>query len=212
MSSSRLPGKALMEIDGKKILDLVVDRSAHPNFFQIVLTSEDPTDDKIEQSCDSNAVACFRGSLNNVLDRFYQCGLKFGLDDSDLIIRLTADNILPDTTFINDLVQFHINTGNLYTAPSFPNSGLPYGLYGEVFSFGSLKQAKIHADSRYQQEHVTPYIRDFLANSDQAITFDWLVKDFSGLRFTIDTQDDYIFMNELLMAHGCKKKWFEYFL
>jgi len=212
MSSTRLPGKSLMEIAGKKILDLVIDRSAHRDCFQIVLTSDVASDDKIEETCNSRAVACFRGSLSNVLDRFYQCGLKFELDDSDLIIRLTADNILPDSAFIDDLVRFHINTGNLYTAPPFPNSGLPYGLYGEVFSFHSLKQAKSHADSSYQQEHVTPYIRDFSANSDQVITFDWLVKDFSGLRFTIDTQDDYIAMKELLSAHGSEKRWFEYFL
>lgn len=212
MSSSRLPGKSLMEIEGKKILDLVIDRSAHGNFFQIVLTSDDPTDDRIEETCNSRAVACFRGSLSNVLDRFYQCGLKYGLDDSDLIVRLTADNILPDGAFIDELVQFHIDTGNLYTSPSFPSSGLPYGIYAEVFSFHSLRLSKIHANSSYQKEHVTPYIKDFLADNDQAITFDWLVDDFSGVRCTIDTQDDYMFMKELLSFHGCEKRWFEYFL
>ncbi|MCG6537766.1 MAG: acylneuraminate cytidylyltransferase, partial [Syntrophales bacterium LBB04] len=90
MSSSRLPGKVMANINGKPMLYHVVERTKRSKMIDLVTvaTSEHSDDDIIESFCKENSIACFRGKLDDVLDRYYQAAMHF---HADVIVRLTAD-------------------------------------------------------------------------------------------------------------------------
>ncbi len=103
MSSTRLPGKVLMEICSKPILALLVERlKASKRIERIVIaTSVDATDDVIAAWCNKNSVDLFRGSLDDVLDRYYNAALTYG---ADTIVRITADCPLIDPALVDRVI------------------------------------------------------------------------------------------------------------
>ena len=90
MSSSRLPGKVMMSIAGRPMLEQVIARAIKARTIDaiVVATTTDPSDDVLENYCIARGVPCFRGSLQDVLDRFYRTAVQF---NADVIVRLTAD-------------------------------------------------------------------------------------------------------------------------
>lgn len=103
-SSSRLPGKVLVEIAGQPMLARVVDRARGARTLAgvVVATTIDPTDDPVERLCRERAIPCYRGSLYDVLDRYYQAALRF---EAEVIVRLTADCPVIDPGLIDETVQ-----------------------------------------------------------------------------------------------------------
>ena len=102
MSSSRLPGKVLMDITGRPMLEHVVVRTMKARSVDgiVIATTTDPSDDVLEQYCLTKGISCWRGSLHDVLDRFYLASVQFS---ADVIIRLTADCPLLDP----DVIRSH---------------------------------------------------------------------------------------------------------
>ena len=179
MSSSRLPGKVMLDIAGKPMLQHVIERAKMAKLVNqvVIATTTDPSDDLLEQFCQRQAIPCYRGSLPDVLDRFYQAAHQLR---ADVIIRLTADCPLldPDVldlTVLTFLGQ-HSQAGN--PPPSIKNDSpgafhfdfsanrlpppwrrtLPIGLDVEVCSFDALERAWKETDQLYQREHVMPYL------------------------------------------------------
>ena len=107
-SSSRLPGKVLMPILGKEMLIHQVERIQHSKLIDklVVATSVDGSDNEIEKVCENNGVEVFRGNLNNVLDRFYQCAKKY---NPTHIVRLTGDCPLTDWEVIDNMIEYYLN-------------------------------------------------------------------------------------------------------
>jgi spore coat polysaccharide biosynthesis protein SpsF len=184
MTSSRLPGKVMLDIAGKPMLQHMLDRvqSAKTLDDVVIATTTDPTDDLLEQFCQERGIPYHRGSLQDVLDRFYQAANKFR---ADVIVRLTADCPLIDpevldrtvTTFLGNIGSqtsqldvilpdtsdsFHPSPGTFdFAANRLPppwNRTLPIGLDVEVCSFESLQRAWKEADQPFQREHVLPYL------------------------------------------------------
>src|SRR4030066_2113218 len=95
MSSSRLPGKVLIDIAGKPMLLHMLERVQRANSIDDVLlaTTTDPSDDVLEQFCHRQSLSCYRGSLTDVLDRYYQAATQV---HAEVIVRLTADCPLID--------------------------------------------------------------------------------------------------------------------
>ncbi len=181
MSSSRLPGKVLQDVAGKPILQHMLERVRNAKSLDgiIVATTTDPSDDILENFCKKLAVPCFRGSLPDVLDRYYQAAAKF---QADVIVRLTADCPLIDPEVLeltlavfqgHSLVNIIPIRSQLPGNPSpgaFPfdfvanrlpppwKRTLPIGLDVEVCSFESLHRAWKTAQETYQREHVMPYL------------------------------------------------------
>tara|TARA_R110002049_G_scaffold269318_1_gene446162 strand:- start:483 stop:1175 length:693 start_codon:yes stop_codon:yes gene_type:complete len=186
-NSSRLPGKALLKIKKLSIVELCYLR-ASKDFKNIkVLTSIEKSDDLLCKELRSANIPYYRGSLNNVLERFYKATLD--LPDESIIVRLTADNIFPDSDFIKKVIYQFLEKDFVYMNSSTPKSKLPYGLSVEVFTMKSLKSAFQNASSAFDLEHVTPYIRREIQDShylDKDNT-----DDLSNFRCTIDTQEDY---------------------
>ena len=131
-SSKRLPGKSLMEINGKKLIENINDNIKHnfPNLSLIVATSTDKTDDKIETFCNNSFIRCFRGDLNNVSERFLNCATKYNLDYA---IRLNGDNLFLEPFLLNEMIN-KIYSGNFDFISNVPERSYPYGLSIEILN------------------------------------------------------------------------------
>jgi spore coat polysaccharide biosynthesis protein SpsF len=161
MGSTRLPGKVLMKVGSKSILQHVIDRlkpSKTVSHF-IVATTTQPEDDAIEAACAELGVHCYRGSDWDVLDRFYNAAINFG-QKADTIVRICCDN--PTHHF--EAIDFTIAEFEKYGVDYFSNGneGPEYyedGFTSEVFRFSSMEKAWKESDMLSQREHVTPYIK-----------------------------------------------------
>lgn len=156
MSSTRLPGKVLEPILGKPMLLRQLERIARARTIDrlVVATSDCSSDDPIEALCAAHGVACARGSLDDVLDRFYRAAA--GLNP-DFIVRLTADCPLTDPDVIDGVVGFGTK-GNYDYATNALKPSFPDGLDVEVFTFKAMELAWREAELPSHREHVTPYI------------------------------------------------------
>ncbi len=190
-NSTRLKNKVLLPLPfngTKTILNHIIDRISLCNEIKkiIIATTTNVEDDIIEKISVADGVDIFRGSENNVLERFYLAAKKFNID---IIVRLTADNPFIDPSFVTDVLYKHINMKADYTG----SDGLPLGMNIEVISFGALEKAFFDAKKPYELEHVTPYIYKRIdAFKIQTVNFD-VSPILSDLRFTIDYPSDYAF-------------------
>ncbi len=202
MSSSRLPGKVLLEIGGKPMLAWVLERAARASLVQqvMVATTTDPTDDAIGDFCRANGWACSRGSLFDVLDRYYQAARAA---QADVIVRLTADCPLIDPALIDHTLEAFLRSGVDFAANRLPppwQRTYPIGLDIEVCSFAALERAWREAVQPYEREHVMPYLYDapgrfrtLLVNTEP---------DYGQLRWTVDTPEDLEFLRALVAQLG----------
>lgn len=156
VSSSRLPGKVLKPILGKPMLARQIERILEAKRIDqlLVATSTEPSDNAIETLCSDLNIPCFRGSLDDVLDRFYQAAKTW---QPEHVVRLTGDCPLIDPEVIDGLLDFYLKGGYEYASnavqPTFPD-----GLDAEIFRFTALEQAWKEADFPSQREHVTLFI------------------------------------------------------
>lgn len=190
VSSRRLPGKVLKEVCGKPLLELLAERVSRSKTIDhlIVATSSDSSDDAIKILCDRIQIPCYRGNLQNVLDRFYQAALLF---QPQTVIRLTGDCPLIDPQIIDNIVLFYEKNNFDYASntikPTFPD-----GLDCEVFKYTALQKAWEESRLPSHQEHVTPFIwqhpeRFRLGSFENK-------DDFSALRWTVDESEDFEFV------------------
>ena len=160
MGSERLPGKVMMPICGKAILEWVVLRVGKSKLVDqlAVATSRKVIDTPIVKLCDKLGIECFRGSERNVLQRFYLAARKLG---ADIIVRITADCPFIDPKIIDKMIKIHLKNDNDYTATASGDS-YPRGLDVEVFNWKTLKTAYEKAIAPGHKEHVTSFIYDRL--------------------------------------------------
>jgi spore coat polysaccharide biosynthesis protein SpsF len=191
-SSSRLAAKVLLPIGGIPLAILCAHRLGASGRSVILATSRDRTDDVLARMAEKAGLQVFRGSLDNVLDRFVQCVVD--LDDEDLVVRATADNPLPNGRFVDALLERFNEEAREYLATSWPAEGLPYGLCAEVMTVAALRRAGESANDPYDLEHVTPWLARRAAAKGDIGVERLLETDYSQLRATVDTIDDYLRM------------------
>jgi spore coat polysaccharide biosynthesis protein SpsF len=186
MGSSRLPGKALKDINGRSMLARVVRRAGRSALIDqlVVATTEKELDDAIVSECESLGVPSFRGSEDDVLDRYYQTAKTFSAEG---IVRITSDCPLIDPEIIDRVIQTFLNN-NLDYASNTIEGTYPRGLDVEVFSFHALEVAWQKAAQKFEHVHVTPYI--YRHNEQFKIFSVTSVENFSDYRWTVDTQED----------------------
>jgi len=197
MSSSRLPGKVLLEVNGRPLLSYMLERvSAAKSIHKVILaTSIDQADDAVAAFCENEDILCYRGSLDDVLDRYYQAALMVGCET---VVRLTGDCPLIDPEVIDTVVQRHCSGGYDYTANTSPPEGItfPEGMDVEVFSFQALKRAWNEAKKPSDREHVTFYI---VNNPRLFSVFRYdREEDFSRYRLTVDYPEDFGVVKDIL--------------
>ena len=191
MGSKRLPGKVLMQISGKPALWHVVNRLGQAKTLKgaVVVTSIKETDDPIARFCREHSIPCFRGSEEDVLERYFRAAQVF---DADPVVRITADCPAIDPAIVDEVVSGYAKGG--YDV--FGLSGeFPDGLDCTVFSFKALKKAHESAKLRSEREHVVPYMEK--EGSGLAVG---RLERFKGLghhRWTLDEERDLIFLREV---------------
>ena len=192
-SSTRLPGKVLKHVFNKPMLLQQIERVSRSKSIDhiCVVTSSDYTDYQLVEVLIREDIEYYRGSLDDVLDRFYQAAVTFQADN---IVRLTGDCPLIDPLLIDEVVQLHLHGGFDYSSnvlsPTFPD-----GLDVEVVSFPALEKTWKEAKLLSEREHVTPYIYDhnelFSLGSYQS------KENLSHFRWTVDEPEDFELICEI---------------
>jgi glutamate-1-semialdehyde 2,1-aminomutase/spore coat polysaccharide biosynthesis protein SpsF len=201
MGSSRLPGKSLAEIESRPMLWHVMQRTKRARLVDrvVVATSRAAADDAIERMCRESGVSCYRGSEDDVLDRFYHAALA---ERPAAVVRITADCPLIDPEVI-DRVVARFERGDLDYASNTMVRSYPDGLDTEVFSFSALERAWHEARKSSEREHVTPYLRSdkfrcASVESDSAFPY-------QHYRWTVDEPADLEFIRAVYKAFRGKE-------
>lgn len=194
LSSTRLPNKMLLPLNGKTVLENVVDRVKKAKNIDkvIVATSNQPEDIQIENLCKSKKIICFRGDLNDVLDRYYQTAKKYKIKH---IARITGDCPLIDSGLIDKVADVYLSNNYDYISTGRIVSTFPDGLDTEIFNFNSLEKTWREAKLPSEREHVTPYI---WKNTDKFKVFTVINNiDLGNYRLAIDEEKDYLLIKNI---------------
>lgn len=193
MSSTRLPGKIMKSILGKSVLEHQLERMSYSqNCGQIIVaTSTNPKDDILELFCKEKGIEIFRGDENDLLDRHYQCAMKY---QAKVIAKIPSDCPLIDYRIIDEVFEeFDSNNFDFYS--NLHPATYPDGNDVEIFTIDALTRAVNEASRTLEREHTTPY---FWENKDKFTqgNFVWdSGMDYSmSHRFTIDYQEDFDFI------------------
>ncbi len=186
MGSTRLPGKVMMPINGKTIIELIIARLSRSACIDqiIVATSFDKINEPLVKHVQELGYCCEQGSEENVLERYYDSALKHS---ADIIVRITGDCPFVDAELVDTVIsKFKASNVDYITNGSPPS--YPDGLDIEVFSISALEKCFKEALSLYDQEHVTPYIRESKEFKTETFSNS---SDLSDLRWTLDESDDF---------------------
>jgi len=200
MGSTRLPGKALVDIEGAPMLARVIERSRRARTIDrlVVATTTKSEDDPIVACCRELGADVFRGDEDDVLDRYYQAARQYGFD---VVARITSDCPLIDPGLVDDVLQPLLNGTSAvdYSANTLRRT-YPRGLDVQAAPIGTVERAWREARSSHEREHVFPYVYEhpelfrFFSVSDSV--------DRSDMRWTVDTPDDLAFVRKVYRALG----------
>ncbi len=204
MGSSRLPGKVLKDICGKPMLAWVVDRVNQSERINqvVVATTTDPGDDAIVDYCREKEIACFRGDVFDVLDRYYQTAKEF---QAEIVVRVTADCPLIDAQIIDNVVEALETRGLDFAANRLPppyKRTYPIGLDVEAVTMQALSEAWQKASKKHEREHVMPYL--YAGPDNYNIFVVDAESDHGAQRWTVDTPEDLEFIRELTALLDCR--------
>lgn len=188
MSSSRLPGKVLLPLGDTTVLGSTVRqvRKAKNISKMVVATSDQPDDDAVAVECGKLGLDIFRGSLDDVLDRYYQAAKHFGAEH---VCRMTADCPLIDPSIIDRVAELYELGRPDYISTGRTDSTFPDGMDTEMFTFKALERAWKEAKLPSEREHVTPYIWKHPELFKLAEVRN--ERDLSHVRLTLDEPADY---------------------
>ncbi|NWF64345.1 MAG: glycosyltransferase family protein [Chloroflexi bacterium] len=223
MSSSRLPGKILANIGGQPMLSRVYVRTARAKTLDEVIfaTTTDASDDPVAEYCDFSGIPFTRGSLYDVLDRYYQAAKEA---KADVVVRITADCPVIDPELIDNVVSALLEDEYDFVCNRLPppwTRTYPIGLDVEACTFKALKKAWKEAKEPQHREHAMPYFYEGVQFESKIksrksdfgpLTFDLEQgissrgfrvvllhnpTDFGDYRWTVDTPEDLEFMREV---------------
>lgn len=195
MSSSRLPGKVMMPVLGKSLLWRMMERLQmikHPATF-VIAASEPSSDDIIEKEAEEMGIPCFRGNLNNLLDRHYQAAKKY---NAGVVLKIPSDCPLIDPRIIDQVLDFFFaHPGEYDYVSNLHPATFPDGNDVEIMTMECLEKTWREASRQLELEHTTPYIWE---NPDKFrignVVWDRGLDYSMSHRFTIDYKADYDFI------------------
>ncbi len=188
MTSKRLPGKAMIQISGKTLLERVIERTKQIKNIEhfCIATSNNQEDDKIALFAKQNKINLYRGSLNNVISRALEASKKYQYDS---FLRICGDRPFFDVDIYDKMISIHKNGKYDLTTNIFPRT-VPPGLTGEIIDVKSLDKVSKFTSDLLDREHVTRY---YYNNSEKFKIFncDFLhKKENLKLRLVVDNEDD----------------------
>lgn len=190
-SSSRLPGKVIKNLAGKPMIVHELERlSRSRGIDKIVLaTSTETSDDPLVKVVMDAGFTVFRGNLNDVLDRYYQCAKEY---KPAHVVRITGDCPVIDWRLVDRVIKTHIEHGNDYTNLS---EDYPDGLDTEVAKFSALEESWKKAKFLSEREHVTLYLRNH--KNDFQIKTIPCEQNLAAMRWTVDEPQDFEFITQV---------------
>jgi spore coat polysaccharide biosynthesis protein SpsF len=212
MSSSRLPGKILADIAGQPMLTRVYTRTSRAKTLNEVIfaTTTDASDDPVAEYCDFSGIPHTRGSLFDVLDRYYQTASQA---KADVVVRITADCPVIDPELIDNVVNTLLDDEYDFVCNRLPpphERTYPIGLDVEACTFKALKKAWKDAKEPQHREHAMPYFYEGvqltalsrqLSEGESPRGFKVALlnytTDFGDYRWTVDTPEDLEFMRQV---------------
>jgi len=209
IQNTRFPEKALKKVHGKTLLELHLSRlqpllvtqpeMSHPLANDLIVVIPDvPEEDPLAKECKRLKVKCFRGSNDDVLDRFYQCARKY---HADPVVRLTSDDPFPDWKVIARAINKYTRFGCDYVCNEWPGrETYPEGLDVQVISFRLLEDMWREAKKPYEREHVVPWVWDH--KYDYHIRHERNRRDYSHHRWTVDWASDLAMVSDVVGAFG----------
>lgn len=202
MGSERLPGKVMQKIAGTPMIGIQINRLKQAGIPIILATSTNQDNDVLEDYGKELGVEIFRGSEDNVLERFYLAAKQY---KADYIIRMTGDNPLVDGKFIREtLERFDHTLSRLYFSPGKSNT-YPIGMSFEFFSFFLLEEAFRNSSHPGEKEHVTPYMHQNIPGNIKIQTVS-RADSKAHYRLTVDSEKDFQLMKLLIERYQCEKK------
>lgn len=211
-SSTRLPKKVLKELpknSGVTCLEHIIRRLKQCKKLDeiIIATTTKKVDDIIIDIAKKENVKYFRGSENNVLQRYYLAAVE---NDVDIIVRVTSDCPCIDSKIIDKIIESHLKLRKTYV--DFTSNNIartyPHGLDVEVFDFDILEEVYNEAKTDYDKEHVSPYI----CNHPSTFRLNNIVApkglNFPDIKITLDTQEDYEFLCKIFEKLYLKNLYF----
>lgn len=203
MGSTRLPGKVMKPLLGEAILSHVVRRVERSRLVDtaMVATSCAAGDQVIEELCANLGVMCFRGSEEDVLDRYVEAARTAGVEPGDHVVRITADCPFVDPVIVDQVVEEHVSSGADYSSNTLQRT-FPRGADVEVITVETLFLAGAEATEVYEREHVTPFVwrqpQRFRLHNVEAP--EHLRRP--DLRLTVDTEADYMLATAIYETLG----------
>lgn len=206
MASTRLPGKVLLDLNGKTVLSHVLERCAAITEAQGVCCA-------IPDGADCDAIAIeakragsfiFRGSETDVLDRYYRAARSL---DAEVVLRVTSDCPLIDPNVCDEVLRLRASVSATFACNNQPPTW-PHGLDCEAFPMAWLERAASEASSPFEREHVGPFMRNH--PQAQLVNFAATKPGLTHLRWTLDTPDDLRFMRAVFARLPASRDAWDY--
>lgn len=193
MTSTRFPGKVLADLMGEPMVLRQLERIARSALIDhiVLATSSDPTDDVLAEVVAKNGIAVVRGDLNDVLHRFIQV---INVYDPNVVVRLTADCPLASPQVIDKVIE-HFRSSHADYVSNTMSPTYPDGLDVEVVKAEVLRKVAELSNDAAEREHVTlgVYRRPELFKIENVEN----ETDLSNLRWTVDTEEDFEFIQKI---------------
>ena len=205
MGSIRLPGKSMMKLAGVPLVGRILERVKRvEKIDEIILATTDLVEDNaLVELADEYSVSCFRGSSNDLVDRYYKAAKLY---QADVILRLPADNVCPEPSEYDRLIEFHLSNAKDFSSNicNFMSNGYPDGIGIEAFTFASLEKIWNEENDLEKREHIAlnyyDYINDKLpSNSKFSVGTFSCPKKYSrpDIKLDVDTEDDFQRMSKM---------------
>lgn len=204
--STRLPGKVLKKVDGIPLLKYMVERVRKSLLIDklVIATTTLKQDDIIIEFCDEFKVEHFRGNINDLVSRYFECATKYS---AATIVRLTSDCPLIDPKIIDEVITLFIEKCADYAANTNPpiTNSYPGGTDVSVFSYKALKRIFTDCKNTFDREHITYCF--FNKHSDYKTVQLLHDEDLSGYRYTIDYPEDFEVVKYLIRELKKQKRF-----
>lgn len=193
MGSVRFPAKVMAKVNERTLIEILLERLSRARNIDkiLVATTDRPIDDGLANHCSQLGYGVYRGSEDDVLDRYYQAALT---EKPDTIVRITGDCPLIDPLLVDELIADFKLGGADYMTNMAPAT-YPDGLDAEVFNFSSLETAWRDGRAKQDREHVTVYLRESGRFNTRSLTNEI---DYSDHRWTVDEPEDFEVVGNVL--------------
>ncbi|MEO1434553.1 MAG: NTP transferase domain-containing protein [Bacteroidota bacterium] len=187
-SSSRLPGKILLPIEGQPLIWHIYQRlrKIMPAELLVICTSTDPSDDRIEAYCKAQDWQCFRGDLNDVSGRFLAAAEAF---DFTFATRINGDNLFVDLQALRQMANRAVQYKYDFIS-NVKDRTFPYGMSIEIVKTDFYRKVYQKMDTDYYKEHVTIYLYEHEEEGKRHYVFNEKVPEAAGLKLAVDTPED----------------------